>query len=121
MMLVSHWLSSLSMVISRSIHVAANAIIYFLLFYLFFAFLFIFIFFLSSSLNCNQLLFPQYSIFFSTVQHDDPVTHTCMHSFLTLSCLFNFCFFCRGMLVPSLCVCVCMYWVIVITEGGNLC
>ena len=27
------------------------------------------------------LLFPQYN-FFSTVQHGDPVTHRCVHSFL---------------------------------------
>ena len=73
-------------------------IFFFLFFLLFFlvvwlfliSFFFPFIFFLflkffSSSLNCNQLLFPQY-IFFSTVQHGDPVTHTCIHFFLTLSC-----------------------------------
>ena len=29
-----------------------------------------------------KLLFPQYS-FFSTVQHGDPVTHTCTHSILS--------------------------------------
>ena len=28
-------------------------------------------------------LFPQYIIFFPTVQHGDPVTHTCIHSFLS--------------------------------------
>lgn len=39
-----------------------------------------FYFFLSSSLNCNQLLFLQY-IFFSNIQHGDQVTHTCTYSF----------------------------------------
>ena len=32
-----------------------------------------------SSLLFFKLLFPQYN-FFSTIQHDDPVTHTCSHS-----------------------------------------
>ena len=31
-------------------------------------------------LNFVLLLFPQYN-FFSTIQHGDPVTHTCIHSF----------------------------------------
>ena len=30
-----------------------------------------------SKLNSKFFLFPQYIIFFSTVQHGDPATHTC--------------------------------------------
>ena len=43
-------------------------------------FSFFFFFFMVLAAFYLFFLFPQQIIFFSTVQHGDPVTHTCPHS-----------------------------------------